>query len=259
MSIQRPVISGNDRIWRLNGQSDTANGYETTSTPSVNPNGASGSTSWSASQGAAKVSFSCTSSCGTSVTVTSQDHSSTAGCSGNPSQFDIKIKTSFGGFNSEEFPMFINTPSHLFAWSAQSFPGCTVDENAVDCPVVLPGAAGYDSEIFYRVIDQCNFKMAPIKMNEKFTTSGSDFSNEDWPLPTATGWDGFTTMWEWSDIVRAICVPCTPNSQVPQSPLSSTKVDWVIQEILPGSKTSGLGVHVRTHRQQTYVDHGRHE
>ncbi len=249
--VKRPVVSGNNAIWWLGGSADTANGYYNSSTLSADKMGSPGGLTWAITQGGSKLSLSCT----ICDIPTATSLAPSSGC-----QFDIKVQASTNGFKSEEYSFFVNAPSSLYSWAAPSFPGCTVDGNATDCPVSFGGGVdGYDSEIYYRVIDQCNFKMAPIKMNEKFTTSGSDYTSENWPLPSATGWLGFTTAWEWSDIVRAVCVPCTPNSQVPQSPLTGTKVDWVTQEIRSGADGIGDGVHVQTHKQQTYLDHGRHE
>ncbi len=123
------------------------------------------------------------------------------------------------------------------------------------------------SLIHYRFIDQCDYVMKLIKINEKFLTASGDFGSnypgENWPLPVAGSWDGFQELpYDWYDGMLVNCNPCIPNSKLPPFPpaaLSTTKVDWITQEFRAGSKITGAGVQVQTNRHQSYIDHGRHE
>ena len=231
--VQRPTISGVDTIWWLGGGSDPSNGYYNTSALTSDPKGAPEVPIWSVPFGGGKMSLSC--SICTSNTATSQAPSS--GC-----QYDITIKVSVGGLNSENFLMSVNQPSYLESL------GPPVDAGW--------NAAGFKSTIPYRIRDHCNNPLSSIAVNEQFGPFVNDTSN-NWPKPTPSNTSGFSGP-GFSDVI-GIWGSYTPQPLVPQSPLTTTKVDHATQTFRVGSSTSGQGVQVQTNTHQKYLDHGRHE
>ncbi len=233
LTVQRPTISGVNAIWWLGGGSDPSNGYYNASALTADPKGAPEVPSWSVPVGSGKMSLFCF--ICTSNTATSQAPSS--GC-----QYDIIIRVSVGGLDSDNFLMSVNQPSYLESLGPPADAGWN--------------AAGFKSTIPYRIRDHCNYALPSIAVNEQFGPFINDTSN-NWPKPTPVNISGFSGS-GFSDVV-GISGSYTPQPLVPQSPLTTTKVDHATQTWRVGSSTSGQGVQVQTNTHQKYLDHGRHE
>ena len=171
--------------------------------------------------------------CSTNI-VTSQAPSN--GC-----QYDISLQASIDGLPSDPFQMTVNTPSYLEAAGAPS-----------DAAWM---GAGFQSTMPYYVRDHCGNVMSSIAVNEEFNAFFPDTSN-DWPKPTPINVSGFSG--GFSDVI-GIWGSYSPQPLIPQSPLTSTKVDHATQYFRIGSATTGSGVLVKTTTHQKYLDHGRHE
>ena len=104
LQVERPTISGINAIWWLGGGSDPNNGYYNQAALTADPKGAPETPYWTVAPGSTKISLSCTS-CTQNV-VTSEQPSS--GC-----VYDIGIKVSVGGLDSDVFVFSVNQPSWL--------------------------------------------------------------------------------------------------------------------------------------------------
>lgn len=247
LSVLRPYISGSQAIWWLGGGSDSANGYSNSSTLSANGNGAAGTANWTIVSG--PVSTSC-SSCG-ATTATSTGPS--ANCT-----YDVGIKISYSGFESNIFTMNVNRPRSLTAAYAP-YGTAVSDQNNED---------GYISRIGYISVDACGYAMSGIALNEQFGGWLYNNTTYDWNHPLAcydpatgsttctSGYGGYV----WQDsISQKLCASCSPVVKNPQSPLLDVRVDYATQYWRIGSSTIGSGVQVQTNTLQRYQDHGRHE
>jgi hypothetical protein len=242
----RPHISGTQAIWWLGGGADTANNYHNSTQLTANANGAPGTAYWTVVSG--PVTMSC-SACGV-TTITSTGPS--ADCT-----FDVGIKISYGGFESNLFTMNVNRPRRLVS-AYQPYGNPTSDSSHAD---------GYISNVNYISADACGYAMTSIALNEQFGQWSYNNPTYNWNHPTAC-YDPLTGLtqcpsgysgWVWPDrISHFMCSVCTPPVSNPQTPLSSTGVDYAPQTWRLGSNSIGAGVIVQTNTIQRYVDHGRH-
>jgi len=231
--VERPTISGPNATWWLGGGSDPANGYYNAATLTADPKGAPETPYWSVTANPSKVSLSC-SVCTNSVVASAQP---SAGC-----QWDVAIKISVGGLDSNLFNFQVNQPSYLVS-SRQ--------------PVDTAQGGGWYSKIYYNTKDMCSNYMSSIALNESFGGWVNDQAN-NWSRPTAGGAWGFTD-YEWFDGIWLDCATCTPPTMNPQTPLSASAVDHVSQSWRMGSAVVGSGVLVQTNVFQRYLDHARHQ
>jgi len=165
-------------------------------------------------------------------------------------KYNIQVLTSYDGFKSEPFYIFINRPY-----------------KTLPQPVPAPGTGlygtGYESIIPYKTQSLCsgsNFIMEGYVINEAFEGQQNPISN-NWPLDA-----GSATIYTdtWGDTIRrsvgVYCggASCSPAPLNPQSPLTSTLVQSAVQKWYVGSVTSGEGIHIMTNTIRAYMDHGDH-
>ncbi len=170
--------------------------------------------------------------------------------------YDVVLNTSYNGFLSDPFFMFINAPNNLEAstWEGE-WNYTSAWEN------------GYYSWIFYTTDTLCatDGPMSGYDMNEEFGTWTKDPSQPtvSWTPPTAGGWP--VTLTQWYDQVEFACpgLNCTPMPKNPPSgcwPACGTvKVQSGPQTFSVGAEASGQGIAVQTDTQQRWLDHGSHE
>ena len=99
-------------------------------------------------------------------------------------------------------------------------------------------------------------------MNEDFTgddTFQAPYDASNWPpsqtlspllLPSTGFYDGICII-NVSNLL-------SPTPEPPQSPLTTSEVDYHTQAWFVGSSNSGQGIQVQTDTLQRYLDHGRH-
>jgi len=251
LSVSRPTINsyGALGVWWLGGGSDPGNGYYNQVALAAQKNCLAGDSCtetpvWSKVEtGAGRIAFNCTT-CESNV-VTSQ-HESTAGY-GN---WDITIKFSIGGFESEPLSFYVNAPYYVDLGNAP--PGQPWGDYPLD--------DGYESIEWYSNWDRWGNRMPSVALNNTFGTWQPDQTN-NWNKPSNSGTSGYDNYYQvWSqDIYHYQCPTCNPAVTNPQTPLSGSKVDHSAEVWRIGNATPGNGVAVQTDTLQRYVDHGRQE
>jgi len=245
LDVQRPSVSAGTGIygvWWLGGIADGGNFLynQATLTPTTNcpPADCPETPAWTITQGASKLSLSC-SNCST-PTATSQAPSGSVG--------DIHIKVSIGGFESNTFNFTVNQPRQF------------VHQSDSDYTVVPTYPTGYRSEIAYTTIeDMYGSPFASIALNESFGTFTDDTTQTGWSAPSQRGIASYSGT--WADIMSVWCtgIPCAA-SPLPVPPQGlNQKVHHGTQTWRVGSSTPGTGLIIQTNVHQRYTDHGRHQ
>lgn len=231
--VARPTITGLNGVWWLGGGSDPANGYYNAIDLTAHPNGAPETPYWWVPNNPQKVSLTC-SVCGVQALYSAAASSSCA--------YDVTVKVSVGGFESDPFNVVVNAPASL-------------SKDAVTPH--LDNGAGYASWVGYYTLDICNAQMTTLANNEEFGT----FTNNGtgWVPPSSQGYSGFINLApgdprHWSDVISADCASCTPSTQNPQG--GTTLVMYATQVWRFGSSTVSSGVPVRSGTANWYRDHG---
>jgi hypothetical protein len=169
--------------------------------------------------------------------------------------YDVVIKTSYGGLESDPFHMFINAPHNTEA---------ALDLEGHLWNYTYNHNDGYESRINYKVDTLCasDGPMSAYSVSESF----GPWENEDghpeynWVPGSAGGW--LAPGDQWADIINfdsANCSsqPCVP---VPQNPGPDfTPVHHVFQTWFVGSQEPGWGAKVQTNILRRYTDQAEHE
>jgi hypothetical protein len=207
----------------------------------ANPNGASGTPSWSVDNyGTGQISLSCTS-C-TSTTATSLDYSLSC-------YADIAVTVNYGGFSSAPFWVTIVMPYTL-----------TLDD-------IFDGVylGGYNTATWWILSDTCGYNDFGLDYNEVFGAFTDDYflatgMHNNWGVPSP--WHDTASSSLYIDNIQAypaIGGMPNPNMTGPQDPLSTIAVNhdapW---HLFFASPTFGTGLLLEDDTQQWYVDHGRH-
>ena len=250
LCADQPTISGVNAFWYLGGPLYDGAGcgsggwcYYTQALWTANANGHAGTPTWSVTHvaGGGNVSLSCTT-CNATTATSSQ---SSNGC-----VYDVTIVVTYpDGAQSPPFRVLINQPD-------TTSPQGGYPKHEAWYPV--PGASGYLSSYSWYVKDLCGNGLQGFDVNETFGTWTNDYANQNWVLPTANGTyiSGFLV---GDTVGHAGDQTNVPVTQVPQTPLGTTKVrhdaPW---NLWVGSQTFGWGVAVHTDTQQWWRDHGTH-
>lgn len=187
--------------------------------------------------------------------------------------YDVVLKASFGGFDSDPFWIDIQTPNLL------SF--VRTDEGQ-------PNQGGWESHVVYAVLDGCNGRMTNVKANE-VCTDWTNLNGSNWPAPLAAdGWDGMyfdpvSNGWTLVDVLYE--VPAAGKVPVPVNDgangfsednaalMTRHAQVWRIGSGYNGAPTgipgnpagpvqgdnlSATGIYVQLNQHYHYLDHGNH-
>jgi hypothetical protein len=246
-------------LWFL-GNGITADGSynaQTLFTPGA-ANGAPESPTYVITAGSTKLSLSCTNCANPTATA--------IGASGGCQTYDVVVNTSYNGFLSDPFYLFINRPWNLVA---------STDPTHGTWVYSYPLNNGYATYIWYKASGLClnDASMSGYDLNEQFSGNWiPDIPGENWPPTTTAGTyyapPGTPT---WADQVyisnpgsspgdQAYCgngVLCSPQWTNPGGG-PHTLVDHVPQSWFIGSGTSGVGARVQSDTVQRYTDSAWH-
>jgi hypothetical protein len=262
-AVSRPsrpdYAPGNQRALMFLGSSIPYNGQYTAQAFLVpgNPNGASGTPNWIFKAGSDKGWLSCTNCSQPRFTATQ----ASAGCN----VYDVILVTSYDGFESEPFFMFIDRPYSTFA---------TNDPESLEYWKLTdrPFGNGWYTRFNYKTRGLCatGHVLSGYDMNEQFGSWQDDYfvatgTHNSWNPPDCavnpqSYTCGFTVPGEgWFDEMGFQC----PSSNCVPLPLHPgpdyTKVQSSIQTFRVGTGNPGGGVAIQIVTHQRYRDQGGHE
>ncbi len=178
--------------------------------------------------------------------------------------YSVVLNTSYSGFLSDSFWMFINGPNNTEA--------ATCGTSEPSCP---PGTwnwtfaveNGYASWVFYSTDTLCALDgpMSGYNMDESFGTwtKSPSLPLVTWTPPTADSWSASGTV--WVDMMGFICPAdnCVPMPENPPAgcwpACGTTEVQGGPQTFYVGGLSPGAGYAVQTDTQQRWLDHASHE
>jgi hypothetical protein len=192
------------------------------------------------------LSLSCTNCVNPNVTATNYS----LGCD----VYDVVVKTSYNGFLSDPFWIFINSP-----W------GTTKANDPVGGTWNYTTALGngWQSLINYTTQDMCGLTLSGYDMNEWFGSWNPDYPGTLWTPPAPAPW--VVSFTQWNDKMNfqcpaGNCVPMPVNPPAGCWPACGvTKVQSAIQNFYFGNWVMGEGVLVQQDTHQRYQDHGEHD
>jgi hypothetical protein len=244
-AAQTPTITGVNAFWWL-GSGITSDGgtcsgqtgpcYYSQASWTANPNGNTGSPTWTVTNasGGGSVSLNCY----TCTTVEATATSPSAGC-----VYDVSVTVTYNGNTSAPFQVAIIQPTTTTLQS-----GSPTD--------AVWNTTGFLSTTSWNITDSCGNSDGGLDLNEAFGPFYNDYAGNNWGHPSVG--NGYYPGSVVSDYIAAVGWTI-PSVQTPQSPLSGTTifhdVPWILRTF---SLTSGSGVSVRSDTQQFYRDHGRH-
>lgn len=199
--------------------------------------GAAGNPSWVISAGSSFGYLTCANNCGNSTFVATKRGSYCG-------MYDVQIRTSYDGFLSEPFPIFINAPNNTVSYGSWT----------------EPYYDGYVTRIEYSISGLCALDppMASYDLNENFEEFGELYAGNNWMWPQPNGYFVAGERW-WDNIglgsAGCSSAPCTP----PLLSQPEAAVDWVSQSIRLGSYQPGSGARVQWDRIVRYTTRAAHE
>lgn len=240
VAIQQPAISGANAFWWLGSGVLSDGGYYAQAAWSADPNGATGTPTWSVYYyGSGQVSLSCTN-C-TSTTATSL--AASLGCTA-----DIKITVNYGGFTSNPFWVTIAAPAQLVLVSG--YPQ-DKDGNPND-------STGWTSVYEWNLTDTCGYQDPGLDGYELFG-QWTQYNGSNWPSaqpePPASN---SASIWN-DEMAKGETYGLNPPARPLQNPLTSIQAESAPWTFTVGSLTVGLGLQVGSNTSMYYVDHGRHK
>ena len=253
ISISRPArpdyASGYPRaLWFIGGvTSDGAYNAQTVFTPGT-ANGAPESPVYVISYGSDRLSLNCTNCTGPTATAIA----SSGGCQ----TYDVQINSSYNGFLSDPFYLFINRPWNTVAAS---------DPYGGVWNYTTAWGNGWDSRINYTTSDICSSTMSGYSMNEAFGSWNPDYYGTSWTPASPNGWSVGAA--QWFDDMSFQCPGgnCTPMPQNPPTGCypncGTVKVQSATQTFRVGSTSysPNLGLAVQQNTHQRWQDHGTHD
>ena len=254
--IQRPTRpdyypGANPYLFYLGGVSvDGQYASQTVLTPG-NANGAPESPTWVISSGSDKLSLSCTNCQNPNATAINNS----SGCQ----TYDVVLQTSYNGFLSDPFYIFVNTPWNLVAGTDPVGGGWVYS---------VAAGNGYETHINYNTSGLCatDPPLSNYDVNEAFGAFVPDYSGENWPNGTAghlyvpgTDWADKLSISEGAYGDSEYCggVLCTPPFTNPGAG-PHTLVFHASQGWFVGSSSNGVGAKVQNDTAQMYTDSGWH-
>jgi hypothetical protein len=224
-----------------------------TSLVAGNPNGAPETPQWIFAAGSSFGNLSCTSCNQPLFTATKR--------SSYCQDFSVVLETSYNGFLSDPFYMFIDGPNNTIAANCPASMGCppgTWNYTFAAAP------AGWQSIIYYQTMSLCSSSgaMTSYDLNESFGSWTADYAGENWtpatPISGSAGTNGLWYDWLWYTI--------TSSTPPPQSPTwncfphcGTTKVQHAAQTFRAGTPTTGQGYAIQQNTHQRFLDHGEHD
>ncbi len=240
LTIQRPTVTMDHPIWYLGGVGGVGT-YQVTGVLTADPKGGPETPAWTVTAGAQKVTLGCATCTQTYIT----SRAPSGGCT-----YDVTIQANVGGFTSDTFYIFIDTPKRMVQTSRLDYP-------------YGQGGIGYKSQFYYDVLGQCNGKLLNLPVNEKWEDWGKSNTASNWPIPVPEGsWPAFEfdtlyaagTSGRWTSAPREPFIGNSCNPVVSMTP----QVMWHSQVFRAGSTQGGMGVAVQRDQAQWYEDHGCH-
>lgn len=177
--------------------------------------------------------------------------------------YDVVIVTTYNGFESDPFYMFINRPHNTVAANDP----VTLDYWKADADYLN----GWETRFNYKTMGLCatDDPMSGYDMNEQFGSWTDDYyaatgTSNSWTPPDCavnpqSYTCGFTAGSGWQDIMRFACPAqnCTPSPQ--NHGTGNTRVQSAQQTWRVGGGSPGVGTAVQINKHQRYRDHGGHE
>jgi|ERR1035441_3752019 hypothetical protein len=218
-----------------------------------NPNGAPETPQWVFTAGSAFGTLSCTT-CSQPLFTATQ---ASASCQ----DYSVVLNTSYNGFQSDPFYMFINAPNNEEASTCTPNLGCPATWN-----YTIDWYNGWASFIFYTTDTLCALDgpMTAYDMNESFGSwVPPDYTGATWSPPTPNPWGVPAS--EWYDELSFACPAnnCTPMPVKPTvncwPDCGTVKVQHATQTLKVGTQNMGHGFAVQQDTQQRFLDHGEHD
>lgn len=246
VSVTRPTITvpfgsyGQNQwaFWYLNG-APNIDEYTVSATLTGNPNytGTIITKSWFGVDKATKVSFNPTNASSTTITSNAASDSTT---------YDVSVKFSIDGLNSDKLWIHINTPVSLYT-------------NSISDQGHPSGCSGYLTRFEYIGVDLWNYALTKITTNETFDADipGPNPPTAGWPANAPDAWtpDKWATNSTFVDSLYAYDCQGTWQPQ-PVTPRGlNSLVKSVPQKLYMGSATNGNGKLVKSATQDFYTDH----
>jgi hypothetical protein len=247
-TVTAPTISGPTVVWWFNGQ--TVSGFATQIALTAS-GGGNGTYVWSVTGGPSKVALQGTTSGQnvTSVQVKSASYSTTRN--------DVTVQLQFtpsGGNSSAltSYSLSVDSPYKLV-------PNGVTNKGSDDCASSTNGTYGYKTQAIYTAQSFFGVTLGNIGVNETFGADIKDYVGTTWPANTPGG----RTIPGSGQFADTMCVvdpglTLKPHVLIPQSPLTTVKIDHSAQSWYIGSVTPGSGLKVQTDTQQYYQDHALH-
>ena len=211
------------------------------------PKGAVGTPQWAFTAGSGFGTLSCTSCQEPVFTATRRSTACLA--------YDVVIKTSYDGLDSEPFYVFINAPYSTIA---------ALDSVGGVWDYSRPYYDGYYTQIHYKTKNLCAFDspMSGYSINETFDSNWENaYAGANWRHGPATGTDVPGDQWWdwvnfWTDPGNCVSIPCVPTPLNPGP--DYTPVHWVWQSWRAGSPVPGQGVRIQKNKLWRYRDQALH-
>ncbi len=243
--ISRPTIyRDGPQPWFLGG-SATSGTYTSSATFRSDPMGAYSTPHWYFASGSEFGTLSCSDCASPTYTVTRR--------SGGCQQYNVQLRASYGGLETDTFWIFNDSPYNLHQISTTP----------------IGGIDGWQTNKKLKVRDMCGGGMNWVAVNETFQDAWFPFPEQtslwepfDWEWGVWTGAD-FDGTGQFVDIMFELRLPgkypqpmntgANGNSEAPQHTVSQAN-----QYFFAGSQTNGAGVLVQHNVQLHYLDHGNH-
>lgn len=241
LTISRPTVSMDHPIWYLGGQGGFGS-YQTAGVLTAAGNGATSTPSWVIVFGSQKIQLSCSTCLQAYVTALQASN----GCS-----YDVIVRASFGGFQSDDFYIFIDRP-HRFDYV-----------NGNNTSFDSPYGNGFQSTVSYALKGMCGAFLTDMRGGEWFPNTGYGVQDQanNWPPGNPATLTNPSAV--WTDTMRLTnCTwvqnQCYPDGMNPQNPRLTNSIRRVDQHWWMGSLSFATGARVQTDQIQLFQDHARH-
>jgi hypothetical protein len=253
-----PTISQDKNMWYFGNGITTPSGFTLGATnTTLHANGAgNGTYVWTITNGASRASFENNSSTMTKTNVNTIGIYST-GFSTQAN--DVAIQLTFTPSSGAQltppiYTLSIDSPYKLVG------NGTTTNSGVSSCggSSPPPGSNGYNSNVPYKIISFFGATIGNVPISELFGAVTNVISNNWGGAPPA----GSLTP-PAGIFVDSLCTALPPGTfnpqpKIPQSPLSSTLVQEIVQSWWVGSTTATSGVKIQSDTANYFLDHGTH-